>query len=46
VIGPGVTPIVQWVGGRLTSLDRALEADATQHFDQILGTDQHCAPER
>lgn len=46
VIGPGVTPIVQWVGNRLTSLDRALQADATQRFDQILGGDAHCARER
>jgi hypothetical protein len=46
VIGPGVTPIVQWVGGRLTGLDRALQADATNRFDEILGGDAHCAPER
>jgi hypothetical protein len=46
VTGPGVMPIVQWVGSRLTSLDRALQADATQRFDQILGGDAHCAPER
>jgi hypothetical protein len=46
VMGPGVTPIVQWVGSRLTQLDPAAEADATQHFDAILGGDKHCAPER
>jgi hypothetical protein len=46
VIGPGVTPIVQWVGNRLTSFDPAAQAAATQQFDAILGGDKHCAPER
>jgi len=46
VMGPGVAPIVQWAGNRLTKIDRAAEADATQHFDAILGADKHCAPER
>jgi len=46
VMGPGVTPIVQWVGDRLTSLDPSAQAAATQEFDAILGGDKHCAPER
>ena len=46
VIGPGVTPIVQWVGDRLNAFDAAAQALATQEFDQILGGDAHCAPER
>ena len=46
VIGPGVTPIVQWVGNKLTSFDANAQAQATQAFDSILGSDKHCAPER
>ena len=46
VMGPGVTPIVQWVGNRLTQIDSTAETDATQRFDSILGADRHCAPER
>jgi hypothetical protein len=45
-MGPGVTPIVQWTGARLGAFDPALQADATRHFDAILGGDAHCAPER
>ncbi len=45
-IGPGVTPIVQWVGVKLAAHDQALQGAATQQFDQILGGDAHCAPER
>jgi hypothetical protein len=45
-MGPGVTPIVQWVGARLTRFSAAAQAAATQKFDQILGGDRHCAPER
>jgi hypothetical protein len=46
VMGPGVTPIVQWVGQKLGPYDAAQNAGATQEFDQILGGDAHCAPER
>lgn len=46
VIGPGVTPIVQWVGNRLPAFDAAAQAAATREFDAILGADKHCAPER
>ena len=46
VMGPGVTPIVQWVGQKLGPYDAAQNAVATQKFDQILGGDAHCAPER
>ena len=45
-MGPGVTPIVQWVGPRLGQFDQAVNDQATQEFDQILGGDAHCAPER
>jgi hypothetical protein len=46
VIGPGVTPIVQWVGSRLGAYQPSLNAGLTATFDQILDGDAHCAPER
>lgn len=46
VMGPGVTPIVQWEGAKLTRFDASAQAQATQAFDQILAGDAHCAPER
>ena len=45
-IGPGVTPIVQTVVPRLRVYDAAAQRRATQRFDEILGGDRHCAPER
>ena len=45
-IGPGVTPIVQATVPRLTAFDAAAQREATQKFDEILGGDRHCAPER
>jgi hypothetical protein len=46
VIGPGVMPIVQWVGDRLAGFDAEAQAETTKRFDAILGNDAHCAPER
>jgi hypothetical protein len=46
VMGPGVTPIVQWEGARLGSYDHAKKAETARIFDQILGGDGHCARER
>ena len=46
VIGPGVTPIVQVTLPRLTRFDAAAQRAATRRFDEILGGDAHCAPER
>lgn len=46
VIGPGVTPIVQVTVPRLTRFDAAAQRAATSRFDEILGGDAHCAPER
>jgi hypothetical protein len=46
VMGPGVTPIVQWEGSRLDSFDPTAQTRMTAIFDQILGNDAHCAPER
>ena len=45
-IGPGVTPIVQAVVPRLGRYDAAAQREATRRFDEILGGDKHCAPER
>ena len=45
-IGPGVTPIVQATIPRLTTFDEAAQRKATARFDEILGGDRHCAPER
>lgn len=45
-IGPGVTPIVQAVVPRLRRYDVAAQREATRRFDEILGGDQHCSPER
>ena len=45
-MGPGVTPIVQWEGERLGRYDSARNVALTSIFDQILGGDRHCAPER
>jgi hypothetical protein len=46
VMGPGVMPIVQWEGERLHGIDREQQAQATRRFDELLGADRHCAPER
>jgi hypothetical protein len=46
VMGPGVTPIVQWEGPTLGRFDGAVQTQATRLFDQILAGDAHCAPER
>jgi hypothetical protein len=45
-IGPGVTPIVQVTVPRLRSFDAAEQREARKRFDEILGNDAHCAPER
>jgi hypothetical protein len=46
VIGPGVTPIVQWEGPKLGARSDAVQTAAQAKFDEILGGDKHCAPER
>jgi len=45
-IGPGVTPIVQATIPRLTLFDANAQREATRTFDEILGDDSRCAPER
>ena len=46
VMGPGVTPVIQWEGPGLTSADRAAAASITAVFDQLMAGDRRCAPER
>ena len=46
VMGPGVTPVIQWEGPGLTSADRASAASVTAVFDQIMAGDRKCAGER
>lgn len=46
VMGPGVTPVVQWEGSRLGAYDAGANSEATRTFDTLLGGDRHCAPER
>jgi hypothetical protein len=46
VIGPGVTPVVQWEGPRLGARSAAVQAAAAAKFDELLGGDKHCAAER
>jgi hypothetical protein len=47
VIGPGVTPDVQWVGPGLGAYDAAQDEIYNTRFDQLVGpNDQHCAKER
>jgi hypothetical protein len=46
VMGPGVTPIVQWEGAKLGARSQVAQTDAVAKFDELLGGDKHCAPER
>lgn len=46
VMGPGVTPVIQWEGLGLTAADRAFAASVTTVFDEIMAGDRICAPER
>ena len=46
VMGPGVTPVIQWEGPGLTSADRASAASVTAVFDQLMAGDRKCAGER
>jgi hypothetical protein len=46
VMGPGVTPIVQWEGPKLGPRSASAQTNAAAKFDAILGGDKHCAPER
>ena len=46
VMGPGVTPVVQWEGPGLTSADRAAAGSITAVFDELMAGDARCAGER
>jgi len=46
VMGPGVTPVLEWEGPGLTSADRASAASITAVFDQVMAGDARCARER
>jgi len=46
VMGPGVTPVIQWEGPGLTSADRAAAASMTAVFDEVMAGDTRCAAER
>jgi hypothetical protein len=51
VMGPGVTPVVQWEGPGLQSWtgsasQQATQAKARDLWDQIMAGDQKCAPEK
>ena len=46
VMGPGVTPIVRWEGSRLGTYNAVHDARINRVFDQVLGSDKRCEPER
>jgi hypothetical protein len=46
VMGPGVTPIVQWDGPKLGPRNQTVQNAAANKFDEILAGDAHCAVER
>jgi hypothetical protein len=46
VVGPGVTPDVQWEGPALGPYDENADAALNALFDSILGADSACRTER
>ena len=46
VMGPGVTPVIQWEGRALDSYDPARDATYNSLFDGVLGADEACKSER
>jgi hypothetical protein len=47
VMGPGVTPVVQWEGEGLRRYDAASDRAFNREFDRLVGAeDRVCAPER
>jgi hypothetical protein len=46
VMGPGVTPDVQWEGASLGAYDAQADREYNELFDQLLGGDEVCKPER
>ena len=46
VMGPGVTPVIQWEGHGLAKYDPVQDAAYNSVFDGFLGADKVCEPER
>ena len=46
VMGPGVTPVIQWEGPGLGRYDPAKDRAYNELFDRMLGGDRACAAER
>ena len=46
VAGPGVTPVVQWEGRGLDAYDPVRDALYNSLFDELVGADAVCQPER
>ena len=46
VMGPGVTPVIQWEGPGLTAADRQAAGPVTATFDQIMAGRRQMRPER
>jgi hypothetical protein len=46
VIGPGVTPDVEWEGDGLGRYDREADTRTNATFDSLMAGDSRCAPER
>jgi hypothetical protein len=46
VMGPGVTPVVQWEGAGLTAADRQQQSTTRSVFDKVMAGDATCAGER
>ena len=46
VMGPGVTPVVQWEGPALGRFDPERDAEFNRLFNRMLGGDDACARER
>lgn len=46
VLGPGVTPVIQWEGRALGRYDPAQDRQYNELFDRIIGSDRVCTRER
>lgn len=46
VMGPGATPVLRWEGSRLGAYNAVRDAEINRTFDEVLGADKKCAPER
>jgi hypothetical protein len=46
VMGPGVTPVLQWEGRGLTNADKASDGEFNKRFDEVMAGDRICAGER